>query len=279
MLNLALGLRLGLAFGLFCQAGLLILRLLRIHRLALLETVCIAFGLGAGLVAFEMQCLSFISLPLNGALVLAPWGILWLIYLLMQPRPQSGKRPIESRVFFKDLHHAALSIQPAAAILTGALAVIIVTVFFRAAFHPIVEWDGWAIWDLKAQAFYHDRSIFPFVNDSYSQLTGFDYPLLSPLAGAFLYLILGQATDKVLLLTAAFYAAALGIFFSALRRYGGSRTLSLGLTLGFAAVQIFCSGASSSTPTFLCCISCSPPCCFSSFTFASPIGNGCCSLA
>lgn len=81
MLDLMYWLRIGLAFGLFWQAGLLFLILIQAQGLHWIEWLCLSFGLGIGLVGMEMLGLALVGLPFTLAVVVAPWGIGWAIDL------------------------------------------------------------------------------------------------------------------------------------------------------------------------------------------------------
>lgn len=227
-------LRLLLALILFTQAGVLALVLGRARALALPERLSLAFGLGMGLIAWQMLAMTLLGVPLALGIILAPWAAAWLIYLTAlawrrQPRGQSGRGWAFSwRLAF------AWRLQPLELGLLAVLSVVVLAVIVRATFHPVFEWDGWAIWDLKARAFYWQHGLLPFITDAYYSTSHLDYPVLYPLAGTFVYLVLGRITDGVSVLPAAGYGATLVVVYSALRRYGSRRALALALTLGLA---------------------------------------------
>jgi len=177
MPDLETWLRIGLAFGLFWQAGFLLLGLIRLQELSWIERVCLAFGLGVGAITYEMLIMSLIGLPLNAWLISLPWAVAWGLRAA-RLKPWKNRPALFNRI------QPVLQWSPQV-ILDGALSLMlgamIVVVLFRATFFPVTEWDGWAIWDLKAQAFFHQRGLFPFVNDTYYALTHLDYPLLYPL--------------------------------------------------------------------------------------------------
>ncbi|MBM2850514.1 MAG: hypothetical protein HW418_3456 [Anaerolineales bacterium] len=222
MLDFVFGLRVVLAMAVFWQAGALCLTLVRAYSLHWIEGLCLGFGLGIGLIGMEMLGLALIGLPLEFVVIVAPWVIGWAVCLVWRrpswSRPGWGLWP-------------RLALKWVEVVPTVAILLIVGTVLFRATFHPLFEWDSWAIWDIKARAFYYQRGLQPFITDSYYWLTQLDYPVLYPLAGTFVYVCLGQTSDVVLLIPAGLFTALAGVFYCGLRRYGSSRALALWLTL------------------------------------------------
>lgn len=228
--------RVVLAFCIFGQAGYLFLRAVKASHLefSFLEMAGLSLGLGVGLVTTEMLIFSMAGLSFSLATLSAPWIAGWTVYLARKVTHTHSwpKQSAVDRIGQVLTALRSFGLLDAAMLL--ALGTVLAALLFRAAFHPIFEWDGWAIWDLKARAFYYHRSIFPFIQDRYYALSHLDYPVLVPLAGTLLYLTLGKAADLVLLIPAIFYASLLAVFYSNLRRFHANRNLSILLTLGLA---------------------------------------------
>lgn len=212
-------LRASLATFVIWQAGYLFVRLLRVDERGLLETASLAFGFGLGAVALEMSALGMAGIRLSATVVCAPWAVGWVAYL------------IRRRALIRWPRVAFPALTAVEWILLAALLLTSGAIVFQATFHPVFEWDGWAMWDLKARAFFIDRSLRPYLTDSYYQLSHPEYPLLQPLAGTFIYLMVGRLTTLVLLIPAVLYVALAGLIYVALRRHGAGRALALALTL------------------------------------------------
>lgn len=222
--------------GIFMQAGYLFLLILQAkgRTLSFLEQVSLSFGLGVGFVTTQMLLFSFAGVPFTVEGLCAPWGIAWAVYLVVRRvEVRDGlARMRNARVGAVRGMNISFALLVDIATFTFIIAVL-GAIYFQTTFHSPLEgnWDAWARWDLKARAFFHDRSVFPFVNDPYYGLTNLEYPVLYPLAGTFLYLTLGEPRFA-LLIPATFYASLLIILYAVLRRYGAGRTLSLGMTFG-----------------------------------------------
>lgn len=231
MFDLSVVARVLIAALLFLQAGLLILRRLRLPAETMPEKLALSFGLGAGALAWQMQAYSFLQIPFSLSRLLPVWGACWALHWLFD---RKRRHPPKKEASPK-LHRAGSRSRGVLSIplfLLGGLVLVAAVVL------PLHRWDAWAIWDLKARAFLHHMSILPFLEDAAQGYSHLDYPVLMPLTGTFLYLVLGRSSDIVIIIPAAFYIAALGIFWGFVKRRSKGATAPL-LTLGLATLPPF----------------------------------------
>jgi hypothetical protein len=221
----------------FVQAGYLALRLAHKpdDRGPVAETLALSYGLGVGLITTQMLVFSLIGIGFTVSRILVWWLLAWTAHaarsrVAWRRPPLSPPRTPASRSV---LRFTSIS-DPIAAALLIPLILISAIELLHAAVMPVWLWDVWAVWDLKARIFYFDRSVLPFFSDNHYVLTQLDYPLLVPLAGTLLYLVLGGPHDVVQILSVLFYVSALALFFGVLRRLQASARLAAGLTIGLA---------------------------------------------
>lgn len=206
-----------IALAVFAQAGMWLLVALRLAHLHILEWLGTAFTLGVGLIGLQLLALAMSGVKLHLAWVAGFWLAAWVALAAWQQRKRQAWALPEFTFKPPRLHEAAI---------WGAVTLTLAAVMFRATFHPIFEWDSWAIWDLKAKAFFYQRSLFPYITDSYYSLSHLEYPLLYPLAVTFLYLVLERHSDIALLIPAILYACAPLMLYGAVRRHGAGRGLA-----------------------------------------------------
>jgi hypothetical protein len=219
----------------FLQAGYLALRLIsgaRIrvrltagHPPGISESLALSYGIGVGLLSTELLVLSLLGVRFTVFRVLTLWPVAWVIHLWMLRRKASPER---SEVAPRDRELWSLA-------LLIPLAAVMLLLLLRASFTPPWAWDEWAIWDLKARAFYLDGGVGRFVSDPYyvHSRGAVAYPLLYPLSGTLLYLAVGSVQGPVQVIPVLFYASTLVVFFTTLRRLGSGRTTAALLTTGF----------------------------------------------
>jgi hypothetical protein len=238
-----------LAALIFLQAGLLLLVFVIDERapLSFPESLSTAFGFGVGLMTFQMLFMSLAGISLRLPALLAPWGLAWLtVAITARGRLTRGlrlhtSRPPERLAVRQErlaIRQEQLTIRQevVASTLLCLLGLLVLLVFYHAWLFPVFAWDAWAIWDLKARAFFHHADIKPFLADGYYGLTHLDYPLLYPLAGTLLYLVLQTPHHIVQFIPATFYVCSLVQYACALRRLGASNVLALAFTFGLACL-------------------------------------------
>lgn len=224
-----------LALLIFVQAGLLLLWFVRDERAPLSrpESLSAAFGFGVGLITFQMLLMGLASIPLRLPVLLAPWAVAWTIVAV---RARGRLIGLFGQRAMRAQERLTLVQEVVASTLLCLLVVLVLLLLYRASVFPLLGWDAWAIWDLKARAFWHDGGIKPFLGDTYYALAHQDYPLLYPLAGTLLYLVVGTPHHIVQLIPVTFYVCLLVQYASALRRLGASHVWTLALTCGLACV-------------------------------------------
>lgn len=108
---------------------------------------------------------------------------------------------------------------------------------FLATRKPVGEWDFWAIWGLKARAFYEHGAIdWTFLRHPYNSFQHPDYPLLVPLNYVFVAVHGGAWSDRWLGLTTTLFAAALVLIVRDQFARELPRTPAALATLGVAAI-------------------------------------------
>ncbi len=112
----------------------------------------------------------------------------------------------------------------AVAIAYGVFALVVDTVHY-----PVIEWDAFAIWQLKAEVLAHlplrpRPGYFSDVNLSYSHLR---YPLLVPMMSAGMHAMSGRMDDLSKSISLLLYPGMLLVVFASVRRING---ISAGLT-------------------------------------------------
>jgi hypothetical protein len=211
-----------LAVLLYMQAGALVIAVLHLPVQSLIERASLSFGLGVGAITYVMLLVNLVGVSLRLEYVLAPWLIGWTVYALRRHRPTA------SRIVLGDVR-----LSPLETALAAALLMVVIALCLRGTWSPQTKWDAWAIWDLKARSFFHERSFTPFIMGGYGY-SHLDYPLLYPMAGTFVYLVMGRVADGVNLLPAIFYAGLIVQAYYGFRRAGGSGPTALAAATGLA---------------------------------------------
>ncbi|MDA1313937.1 MAG: hypothetical protein O2968_11420 [Acidobacteria bacterium] len=169
-----------------------------------------AFAAGAFAISVEMFALDLAGLGWNPFVVLLPWLAFagWRIYrdgisLLEPVWPWRAETP------------SPLSVLLVILILAPVLGWM---PFERLT--PLTAWDAWAIWMLKAKAFYLDGTMSGFFSRHQEFVGQPGYPLLIPLYATFLYVVNGGVADaSAKILSPCFFLALLGVFHHFARRW------------------------------------------------------------
>jgi len=114
--------------------------------------------------------------------------------------------------------------------------------------YPVIEWDAFAIWQLKAevlavQPLHPTPSYFSDVALSYSHLR---YPVLAPMVCAGMHAMTGRLDDLGKTIALLWYPGTLGAVYCAVRRING-KTAALTATALLACVEPFCRYGGSGT--------------------------------
>ena len=175
-------------------------------------TAKLSFGFAAGAfaISIEMFLLDLAGLGWDLFVVAIPWFVFggWLSY-------RDRKHPPESVRPRRLPSPGPLSILLPLLIL---LPVLIWMPFERVT--PLISWDAWAIWMLKAKAFYLDGTMSGFFERHQEFVGQPGYPLLVPLYATFLYTLNGGVADAAAkILSPCFFLALLGVFHHFARRW------------------------------------------------------------
>lgn len=177
-----------------------------------IETCGLILLLGAGTTAlillFASLCGVLPSRSLLGVLaLLAGVSLLVLRRRGALIRPQFRFREFQKRDWFL--------------VLPGALLVLaVVVVSLDAVGLPLYEWDGFAIWGLKAKVVYFAtlKSSPDYFHDATLAFSHHDYPLLQPFLTAGLYAAIGHVDDRLgKIVLPALYAGFACLMYTALR--------------------------------------------------------------
>lgn len=183
----------------------------------------LSFGLGAAAISVQMFLLDLAGAGWSLPVVLGGWAAFlgWSLWRFGLRLPRLA-RP------------AGLNLAQATAWLVIAASVAVWLPYER--LMPLTGWDAWAIWLLKAKAFYLDGGIGPLLDRGGEFVSQPGYPLLVPLYAAFLYVMQGGAADQAAkVFSPCFYLATLGVFHHfARQRLDASRALVLTAMLASA---------------------------------------------
>ncbi len=203
-----------LALLLTCLIGWRLLP--RRWELGLPALLSLSFGLGSAAISVEMFLLDLAGAGWSRLVVLGPWtAFLGWSFWRFGPRLPRLAWPAE------------LNLAKAAACLLIAAPAAVWLPYER--LMPLTGWDAWAIWLLKAKAFYLDGGIGPLLDRGGEFVSQPGYPLLVPLYTTFLYVLNGGVADQAAkVFSPCFYLATLGVFHHfARRRLDASRALVL----------------------------------------------------
>ncbi len=155
----------------------------------------LSFMLGLGLIAIQMFFYSLVGIAYSVPAISLPWIAAYVFQYLYS----RGKRPPHR---FRTNEGATCN--PLARLslgFLGWLSIVIIAsqvlfAFFSALLMPLRGWDAWAIWFMKARVFFLEGGVASdfLGNTSYGNIH-LDYPLLLPLVGSWIYIVLGSAHE------------------------------------------------------------------------------------
>jgi hypothetical protein len=201
-------------------AGCLLLTLDRHCVLRPVERLALGFGLGAGVLAWEMLIFHALGLHLTVNGLLAPLlGISALTFGLAR-RFRQRKMGLDSNSV-----STREPFQPLEWCLVVAIVLELLGAFFYAWLLPMEAYDAVSNWGLKAKAIFLAGEIPEnfLLNPNYAVFHP-DYPLLVPLLESYVYRSVGdlrEASARVIF--PLFLAGCVAVLFAALRRAGQTR--------------------------------------------------------
>jgi len=212
--------------------GFLIWQIVIAKRPDVWESLAYAFPVGSGVTVIVMLLLALLGLPLSRGYVV---GVV-LILIVITGIAGTALRKLD---------RAASNATPEKAgkgllwwCLLGALlfqiALVVVPIIQE---RSIGEWDAWAIWGMKAKAFYVDQGVSGYLSDA--QTYAFSWPrrpALSSLMEAFVYSCMGRVEESAArVLHVLWFVSLLWTFYIVARR-AMNRTAALFWTVVLSAV-------------------------------------------
>lgn len=144
-----------------------------------------SFLAGMAAVSLQMFLYSLAGVPFRPALISLPWIAFVAVVFFVLKRPRAQKGPEKER--FGILCYALLAVIAAQAAYAFAYALTL----------PLFGWDAWFIWFYKARAFYLDGAVSGEFLSGQTRYHHGDYPLLVPLAAAWMYSAAGSADEAL----------------------------------------------------------------------------------
>lgn len=230
-LYLAIRLLLGFLVTIFAGYNILLMVFRKnLRELYNLEQIFISFALGIAFITLELFIYSSLRLEWSLINIVLPWLVLVVVNLFLS----ADKKAIEKRSFEKQ------KLNLLEKFLICIIALEIVYVFFRASCFPLSDYDGLAIWGIKAKSFYLKGTVFTDIFTEKVFLPAHpDYPLLLPLGEAWVYKTLGEFNDYLVkALFPIYFIGTLAVFYSCLIRLF-KRKAALLFTFFLATVSQF----------------------------------------
>jgi hypothetical protein len=196
------------------------------------EGLALGFGIGTGLLTWEMLVFQTFGFSFVVIALLAPLlGVSLIAFFLARRHWQ--KRTSESRLAL-----ASVPFQRVEWFLIAAIVIAASATFFHAWVLPMEAYDAVSNWGLKAKAiFLAGRIPESFLRNPNYEVFHPDYPLLVPLLESYVYRCIGDLREVSAKIVFPLYlVGCVAILFAALRRAGQSRRGCL--LFGFLLVSI-----------------------------------------
>jgi hypothetical protein len=185
-----------------------------------IETLALGYGIGSGLLAWEMQVFQALRLSFSTVALLAPLlGVCGLAFLFER------RRRLQERNSGSQFSVAAVPFEGFEWFLMTAIILEMLRALFRAWLLPMEAYDAVSNWGLKAKAIFLAGSIpESFLQNPNYQVFHPDYPLLVPLLESYVYRFVGDLREpSVKVVFPLFLAGCVVVLFSVLRRAGQTR--------------------------------------------------------
>lgn len=170
-----------------------------------MEKLPYSFGLGAGLVAFQLYIYSRLTIEWGVLSVIVPW-----VFFIIVAR-------FFNKLQFK-LTTKKIKVRFFAKVVILLIFLLVLYVFAESIVRPLTSWDGWSSWLFRAKMFSMENGVeaklFFYVPT--------EYPVLVSLMSSFIYLLMGAIDDRAVLLLYPFFYLFLGsMFFISLKKHLG----------------------------------------------------------
>lgn len=188
--------------------GFLIIKSLHVlEEMSDFEKLPYAFGLGAGIISFQLYFYSRVGWSWQLELLLLPWAIFFIAFLFRGKMSFSLKKNKQKNSITQKFW----------VILIG---ILMFYVTMEAIMRPVTSWDGWSSWLLRAKMFFVENGVTP---GTFAYIPS-EYPVVVSLMSTYLYLFMGRVDDRsVLLLYPVFYIALGLLFFNSLKLIIGNK--------------------------------------------------------
>lgn len=205
-----------------------------------IEAAALAWALGTGAVSLALFALNGLGLSVPAQIVVLAIGLgavglaLGWGTLRIGLRHRAARGPAAPPPSTLGRAHLIQGL------LSGLIGVEVAYVALLAVGRPLIVWDSWVNWALKARIILLDGRITAAAFSDPSRLvTQLDYPLLAPLVQVwtFGWTGTGALDDRWAGVPAVgFFLALLGVCYSLLRRFGAGRTVALALVAALGAM-------------------------------------------
>ena len=197
------------------------------------ERLALGYGIGTGLLAWEMLVFQALGFSFTVVRLLAPLLSFLAIAFLFARRNELRKGRSGAR-----LAVASVPLQRLEWFLVAAIVIETSAAFFHAWLLPMEAYDAVANWGLKAKAIFLGGDITEsFLRNPNYEVFHPDYPLLVPLLESYVYRCIGDLREASAKMVFPLYlAGSVAILIAALRKAGQTRRSCL--LFGFLLVSI-----------------------------------------
>jgi hypothetical protein len=216
---LAVAVVVALGYGLLAVAARLGCRVRGVEGLGL------AWALGAGAVSLAMLWLGALGVPLQWQAVMLTGVAVAVVALLLRARmagtPPAPDPPTQTEATGLQKSSLGFRIAKWAAVLV--IGVQAVWVALHAIGRPLIIWDSWVNWAVKARSIFIEGGISPAVYaDPSRAVTHLDYPLLLPLLQAWHFAWVGAPDDRIAaVVPVLYYLSLVAVVYGVLLRQVG----------------------------------------------------------
>ena len=214
-------LRLAAAVAVILSLGCAVITLIEMLglRVSLAESLSLSWPLGAGLLTLGFALGSAFGVGLDAQLMV------WTFVAAVSAYPLF----IKGRAWLRSGRLVPPAFSVREWMLVSAILLQLGIVAVEAMGRPLLIWDSWVTWGMKARLIHQNGGVSHAVHaDASRAVTHLDYPLLLPIAEAWVYGWLGVVDDRLVgVVVVGFYAALMAISYLALLRWGASRTVAL----------------------------------------------------
>ncbi len=210
------------------------------HDAGLLERVCLAYPLGAGMLTMQIFIVGLLRAPLTLTYILPPIALeiaLLSVWILWKNVPLAP--PLRFGLWDDLMSRSFPGTGKIATIILALWAGIkLFSIFIETGLRPIFAWDAWANWSVGAKLFYATKSLLLDVprQDFFTQgavLRITSYPLHNPLMQAWLSMWTGGFDEVLVKFWSPVYLLAMASYFYVIATRELNRLVALALLVMF----------------------------------------------